>query len=77
MIIKDDTTFRLILCAKGYSDPEKNIDFPFIENEYIWEELKETGHPLCGLVQQVLEEEKEKIILEAEKKANKFILEKN
>tara|TARA_B100000131_G_C17588604_1_gene398227 strand:+ start:233 stop:469 length:237 start_codon:yes stop_codon:yes gene_type:complete len=78
MTIKDDQIFRIIFCAREYQyEPEKNIDFPIIENEYSWAELKEKKHPLYHLVQQVLKEEREKIHLEAEKQESKFILETN
>ena len=78
MTIKDDQIFRIIICAgENQHQPEWSIDFPLIENEYSWAELKEKKHPLYHLVQQVLKEQREKIFLEAEKQSSKFILETN
>ena len=78
MIIKDDTIFRFICCTRTYQDRKlESDDFPIIEREYTLRELKETGNPFYSFLQQVVQEEREKISSEAEKEANKFILEKN
>ena len=78
MTIKDDTVFRFFLLKKGSTrDPKDCNYFPFIENEYSWREIKDTGHPLYNFVLQVLKEERKHIISEAEIEANKIVLEEN